>query len=51
MQTISSLTNFGPAARNAIPAIEDVLDDPDALDGVRVVATTALQAIHTQDED
>ena len=47
MQTISTLTQFGPAARDAIPAIEEVIDDPDTLEVVRVVATQALQSIRS----
>ncbi len=50
MQVLSSLARFGPAAREALPEIEHVLADPDTLEGVRVVALTALRTIQAEDD-
>lgn len=50
MHTLSSLGKFGPAARDAVPAIEEVIADPDTIEGVRVAARQALRVINPEKE-
>ena len=45
MHVISSLAVFGRAAEDAIPAIERVRDDPDALPAVKQTAEKAIEMI------
>lgn len=45
MHVISSLAIFGRAAEDAIPAIERVRDDPDALPAVKQTAEKAIEMI------
>jgi hypothetical protein len=42
------LANFGPAARNARPAIETVRDDPNSLASVVEMATETLMVIRSE---
>lgn len=45
-QAIGCLALFGPAAREAIPAIRQVQDDPETLPIIREIAAVALTRIH-----